>query len=181
MLQHKLPPPSQRESALDANTLFRRLLSDYQQALYWHIRHIVGTHEDAEDALQETFVRAYRNIDQLREAASERAWLYRIATNEALRHVENHKTTLDIEDHLTAAEASADNPHSALPDYDNLQQALAAAIEALPPRQRAVFCMRYYDELSYDDIARIVESNVKAVTANYHVAKQRIKQYLLAL
>lgn len=181
MLQHKPPPPTQRESALDANTLFRRLLRDYQQTLYWHIRHIVGTHEDAEDALQETFVRAYRNIESLREASSERAWLYRIATNEALRHVENRKTTLDIEDHQVAAEAPADDTHTTLHDYDNLQQALAAAIDTLPARQRAVFSMRYFDELSYEDIARIVDSNVKAVTANFHVAKEKIKQYLLAL
>lgn len=181
MPQNNLHPPAQRERSADSNVLFRRLLSDYQQALYWHIRHIVGTHEDAEDALQETFVRAYRNMDSLREASSERAWLYRIATNEALRHVENRKTTLDIEDHQLAADTPADDPHTTLHDYDNLQQALAAAIETLPARQRAVFSMRYYDELSYEDIARIVDSNVKAVTANFHVAKEKIKQYLLAL
>lgn len=154
--------------------LFRRLLRDYQQALYWHIRHIVGNHEDAEDALQETFVRAWRNIDQLRDTASEKAWLYRIATNEALRCAERRDTTEDYDDHP--------EPHAAENvDYDNIQQALEAAIETLPPRQRTVFCMRYYDEMEYDDIARIVDSNVKAVTANYHVAKQKIRQFLLAL
>lgn len=154
-------------------TLFRRLLHDYQQALYWHIRHIVTNHEDAEDALQETFLRAYRHIDKLREAASEKSWLYRIATNEALRLVENRKMTDDVADH--------DPPQEETPDYDNLQQALTLAIGQLPPRQRAVFCMRYYDDLSYDDIALATDSNVKAVTANFHHAKDRIRQYLLAL
>lgn len=167
-----LHPPS--SSITDSETLFRHLLSEYQQPLYWHIRHIVGCHEDAEDTLQETFVRAWRNIGQLRDAASEKAWLYRIATNEALRHVENRKTTEDYD-------SQPDTPASEHVDYDDLQQAFEAAIDTLPPRQRAVFCMRYYDELEYEDIARIVDSNVKAVTANYHVAKQKIRQYLLAL
>lgn len=153
--------------------LFRRLLHDYQQALYWHVRHIVGNHEDAEDTLQETFLRAYRHLDKLRDAASEKAWLYRIATNEALRLVESRKETDDVADH--------DPAHEDAPDYDTLAQALTAAIDHLPPRQRAVFCMRYYDELSYDDIALATDSNVKAVTANFHHAKERIRQYLLAL
>lgn len=161
--------------------LFRRLLSDYQQALYWHIRHIVGNHEDAEDTLQETFVRVWRNISQLRDATSEKAWLYRIATNEALRHVETRRTTENFDDHQAKAEGSTQWGDAPAPDYDNIQQALEAAIASLPPRQRAVFCMRYYDELDYEAIARIADSNVKAVTANYHVAKQKIRQYLLAL
>lgn len=153
--------------------IFRRLLSDYQQPLYWHIRHIVGNHEDAEDALQETFLRAYRHIEKLRGADSEKAWLYRIATNEALRLVESRKTTDDVADH--------DPMHEEAPDYDSLQQALDGAIDNLPPRQRAVFCMRYYDEMSYDDIALATDSNVKAVTANFHHAKERIRKYLLSL
>lgn len=161
-------------SAADTEQLFRRLLSDYQQPLYWHIRCIVGSHEDAEDVLQETFIRAYRHIDSLREASSEKAWLYRIATNEALRHVEACRPTDDFADH---PEAPADER----PDYDALQQALTAAIDTLPPRQRAVFCMRYYDDMPYDDIAAAVDSNVKAVTANYHIAKDKIRQYLLSL
>lgn len=152
---------------------FRRLLHDYQQALYWHVRHIVGNHEDAEDALQETFLRAYRNIKKLRDASSTKAWLYRIATNEALRLVDSRRETIDVADHSPIHEDS--------PDYDSLAQALTAAINNLPPRQRAVFCMRYYDELTYDDIALATDSNVKAVTANFHHAKERIRQYLLAL
>lgn len=153
--------------------LFRRLIRDYQQALYWHIRHIVNNHEDTEDALQETFLRAFRHIDKLRDASSEKAWLYRIATNEALRLVEGRPTTEDASEH--------DPPQDETPDYDNLQQALTDAIEMLPPRQRAVFCMRYYDEMEYEDIAIATESNVKAVTANFYHAKERIRQYLLSL
>lgn len=153
--------------------LFRRILKQYQQPLYWHVRHIVGTHEDAEDVMQESFIRAYRHIDKLRDYSSEKAWLYRIATNEALRLIESRQLTDDVADHDPVQEEA--------PDYDNLQQALSAAIEQLPPRQRAVFCMRYYDEMEYEDIASATESNIKAVTVNYHHAKERIRQYLLSL
>lgn len=160
----------------DRETTFRRLLDDYQQPLYWHIRRMVGNHEDAEDAVQETFIRVYRSLDSFQSAASERSWLYRIATNEALRLLENRKAHADaenIEDH--------DIPDSEVADYDALTAALQRAVESLPPRQRAVFSMRYYDEMSYEDVALVLDSNVKAVTANYHTAKARIKSILLAL
>ena len=160
--------------AVDFDKLFRRLLASYQQPLYWHIRHIVGCHEDTEDALQETFIRAYRNIGKLREATNEKAWLYRIATNEALRVIEGRKPAETYEEHHDAS-------HTDAPNYDTLQQALTDAIVSLPPRQRAVFSMRYYDDMAYEDIATAVDSNVKAVTANYHVAKEKIRQYLLNL
>lgn len=183
---HRNTAPSGADST---EALFRQLLATYQQPLYWHIRHIVDNHEDAEDALQECFVRAYRNIQSLRDASSERAWLYRIATNEALRLVEGRKTTLEYSDEVAAPASTQAAPLSVVhnvaeadtPDYDALQQALEQAIAQLPARQRAVFCMRYYDDLSYEEIAENLSSNVKAVTANYHVAKEKIRQYLLAL
>lgn len=123
--------------------------------------------------MQESFIRAYRHIDKLRKSSSEKAWLYRIATNEAMRLIESRQLTVDVADHDPIQEET--------PDYDNLQQALSAAIQQLPPRQRAVFCMRYYDEMEYEDIASVTESNIKAVTVNYHHAKERIRQYLLSL
>lgn len=160
----------------DSEAALRRLLRDYQEPLYWHIRRMVGNHEDAQDALQEAFVRVYRNLDSLKNASSERAWIFRIATNEALRLIEQrapHAETADIDDH--------DPPATEDADYEALQHALAAAVNLLPTRQRAVFSMRYYDEMSYEDIALALDSNVKAVTANYHTAKERIKSHLLAL
>lgn len=153
--------------------LFRRILHDYKEALYWHIRHIVGHHEDAEDALQETFIRAFRNMEQLRDASREKAWLYRIATNEALRQVERRPATDTLHDNTLS--------HDDAPGHDQLYQALEDAVATLPPRQRAVFSLRYYEDMSYEDIALATESNVKAVTANYHIAKERIRKYLLAL
>lgn len=155
---------------------FRQLLTQYEQPIYWHIRRLVGSHEDAQDALQETFIRAWRNLDSLRQASSERAWLYRIATNEALRLIDARPENQDSLDEGTPIAAVNDSPAP-----DDIQAALTAAVNTLPPRQRAVFIMRYYDDMSYDDIAAATMSNVKTVTANYHHAKERIRQYLLNL
>lgn len=163
-----------RHSAPD-EMAFRNLVRNYQQPLYWHIRRIVGCHEDAEDALQETFIRAYRHRQQLREDSAQKAWLYQIATREALRLVEQRRQDeVPIDE---AVQVTGDSPT----DAEALQQALQQAIAKLPPRQRAVFCMRYYEDMSYEDIAQATDSNVKAVTANYHHAKERIRQYLLTL
>lgn len=164
----------ERAKTIDTEALFRRLLKEYQQPLYWHIRHIVGTHEDSQDALQDTFIRIYRNIDALRNAVSERAWIYRIATNEALRTVEKLHPSEKIPEFF-------DPETHTMPLCNTILEALAAAIEALPRKQRAVFCMRYYDNMSYDDIAKACDSNVKAVTSNYHVAKENIRKFILAL
>lgn len=161
----------------DEETVFRRLVREYQEPLYWHIRTLVGGHEDAEDTLQETFMRAHRNLSQLRDEKSERAWLYRIATNEALRHLDQRRVTEDFDEMQVADNCYADDAT----DYDALKDALCKAVMLLPPRQRTVFSMRYYDDLTYDEIALVTGSNVKAVTANYHTAKDKIKKYLLSL
>lgn len=157
--------------------VFRRLVKEYQEPLYWHIRSLVGGHEDAEDTLQETFIRAHRYLSRLREEKSERAWLYRIATNEALRHLEQRKMTEDVEDLQVADACYADEAT----DFEALHEALHKAVQLLPSKQRCVFSMRYYDDLSYEEIALATDSNVKAVTANYHTAKEKIRKYILSL
>lgn len=163
--------PRSRRAENDHEDRFRLIIRQYQEPLYRHIRRIVPTHEDAEDALQETFIRAYQHIDDLRDQQSQKAWLYRIATNEALRLCDKHPTT-DI---------TVDPPADDTPDYEALQQALQQALATLPSRQCAVFTMRHYEDMSYEDIAIALDSNVKAVTANFHLAKERIKEILLQL
>lgn len=161
-------------TAPDEARRFKHLLTTYQEPLYWHIRRITGHHEDAQDALQETFLRAYRNLGALKENSAAKAWLYRIATNEALRIIESRKPT-DDEAEAVGEEAS----HS--PDASTIEQALEAAIASLPARQRAVFTLRYYDQLDYPDIAAVLSTTVANATANYYHAKERIRKYLLAL
>lgn len=163
--------PRSRRAENKEEERFRQIIQQYQEPLYQHIRRITPTHEDAQDALQETFIRAYRHLDTLKEAQSLKAWLYRIATNEAIRLCEQHPT----------ADLDIDPPAEDTPDYEALQQALQQALLALPPRQRAVFTMRYYEDLAYEDIALALGTNVKAVTANYHLAKEKIKEILLKL
>ena len=146
----RLIPRGQRKERL------RQILHQYQDTLYWHIRRITPTHEDAQDALQETFIRAYRHLDSLRNDDALKAWLYRITTREALRVCQQHPT----------ADLNLDPPAEDTPDYDALEQALEQALLLLPPRQRAIFTMRHYEDLSYEAIAQALDTNVKAVTAN---------------
>lgn len=160
-----------------AEQRFRRLLDQYHEAIYWHIRRMVVRHEDAEDVLQETFLRAFRSIDSLREEAAAKAWLYRIATNESLRHLSQHRETLLSTEEVDAGvlEQLMDSEYV---DYDATAVLFQKAIFTLPTAQRTVFLLRYYDELSYDEIAQITGSRPETLKVNYHYAQQRIKAYL---
>ena len=163
--------PLSRHSERAAEENFRLIVRQYQEPLYHHLRRFTATHEDAQDALQETFIRAYKHISELNDPQALKSWLYRIATHEALRLAEQRPT----------ADLDIDPPAEDTPDYETLEQALEQALLTLPPSQRAVFTMRHYEDMSYEDIAQTMDSNVKAVTANYHLAKERIKEILLQL
>lgn len=161
----------------DPEAGFRRLVRDYGRPLYWHIRRLVVGHADAEDALQETLVRAFRSVAGFRGDCSFKSWLYRLATNEALRLIAGRRTdmaTADAAD-TQAAQLAAD----AYVDYTDLEAVrLQQAILALPEKQRVAFNLRYYDELSYDDIAAVMQSSPATAKANYHYAKERIVKYM---
>lgn len=161
----------------DPEAGFRRLVRDYGRLLYWHIRRLVVGHADAEDALQETFVRAFRSVAGFRGDCSFKSWLYRLATNEALRLIAGRRAdmaTADAAD-TQATQLAAD----AYVDYTDLEAVrLQQAILALPEKQRVAFNLRYYDELSYDDIAAVMQSSPATAKANYHYAKERIVKYM---
>lgn len=154
------------------------LLDRYQQPIYWHLRRMLVRHEDAEDVLQETFVKIYQSLDQLRNVEAERAWVYRIATNEALRWIgRQHEELLSTEE--VDAQLLESLTEGAYVDYDDgAGRLFQAAILSLPITQRTVFQLRYYDELSYEQIAQITDSRVETLKVNYHYAKQRIKAYI---
>lgn len=154
---------------------FGLLVEYYQEPLYWHIRRLVVCHSDTEDALQEVFMRAYGGLRRFRRDASLSTWLYRIATNEAMRQLSRRgKQHTPIESRMAAEQA----PYI---DLNNLEAiALQKAIAALPPKQRVVFNLCYYDELDYEQVAAIVGGKASAAKANYHLAKQKVKEYLLA-
>ena len=157
---------------------FRQLLQRYQQPVYWHIRRLVVSHADAQDAMQETFVRVFRSFAQYDESLPLAAWVFRIATNEALRLLGKRKG----ETLLSLDEASDDLFNLKADDYVDYNDAeavkLQQAILALPAKQQIAFNLRYYDEMSYDDIALVTGSTAANVKANYHNAKEKIVNYL---
>lgn len=158
---------------------FRLLMAKYGEPVYWHIRRLVVTHDDAQDASQETFVRVYRSLPLLKADGALSSWIYRIATNEALRLLSRdngpRQLSLDQPESRQADTVMAD----AYVDYNDLEAVkLQKAILSLPAKQQIVFNLRYYDELGYDEIAKIANSTPDSVKASYHVAKQKIIRYM---
>jgi RNA polymerase sigma-70 factor (ECF subfamily) len=157
---------------------FRLLMRKYREPVYWHIRRMVVTHADAQDAAQETFVRIFKSMDSYRGNTSFAAWIYRIATNEALRLISKRHDNVSMEREGTNIldQLPADN-------YINIADTEAVnmqrAILALPPKQQVVFNMRFYDEMEYGDIAAATDSSVAAVKMNYHLAKEKVKKAII--
>ncbi len=157
----------------DAERGFRQLMQNYKEPLYWHIRRLVVSHDDAQDAAQETFIRIFRSFSQYNEANSLRAWLFRIATNEALRLIERRRAdTMPIDGVFDIQADSYVN-------YSDLEAVrLQKAILSLPPKQQLAFNLRYYDEMDYDEIAQIADTTAASVKASYHVAKEKIIKFM---
>lgn len=157
---------------------FRLLMRKYREPVYWHIRRLVVTHADAQDAAQEAFVRIFKSIDSYRGNTSFAAWIYRIATNEALRLISKRHDNVSMEREGTNIldQLPADN-------YINIADTEAVnmqrAILALPPKQQVVFNMRFYDEMEYGDIAAATDSSVAAVKMNFHLAKEKVKKAII--
>lgn len=168
-----------RENYLaDPDKGFRMLVEAYQSQIYWHIRRMVISHEDAQDVLQETFIRVFRSMDDFRRESSLNTWIYRIATNECLRLLNRRKesavSTEEVQEELLNKLMASDYV-----DYDNAMEVkFQQAILRLPEKQRVVFNLRYYDELKYEEISRITDTKVETLKSNYHFAKEKIKEYM---
>ena len=158
------------------NVGMKLLMDAYQERLYWHIRRLVVSHDDAQDLLQETFLKAYRSFDGFRGHSSLFSWLYRIATNvtlSSLRSQHQEANLLDDAKGLTADSYFVFSDEEAV--------ALQKAIHSLPPKQQAVFNMRYYDEMSFRDIAEANDCTESSAKANYHFAKSKIVEQMKQL
>ncbi|MDE7408173.1 MAG: RNA polymerase sigma factor, partial [Muribaculaceae bacterium] len=143
----------------DRDKGFRLLIGKYKEPIYWHIRRITVIHDDAEDAMQETFIRIFRALDTMTNADSLTAWIYRIATNEALRLRSRHKDlTLSIDD-CSAMDAGGLIADDYIDFTDIETVRLQKAILSLPPKQQAAFNLRYYDDMTYEAIAQIMETS----------------------
>lgn len=156
---------------------FRMLMGRYGEPVYWHIRRLVVSHDDAEDAAQETFIRVFRSIGQFRKGSSLKTWIYRIATNEALRILERRRQELVPLDTIGSGVSSLQADKYV--DYSDLEAVkLQKAIHTLPAGQQLVFNLRYYDELSYHDIAEIAGMSAASAKTSYHIAKGKIIKYM---
>lgn len=154
---------------------FAVLVEQYSEKLYWSIRHIVGRHEDADDALQNTFLKAWSKLEDFRGDSKLGTWLHRIAVNEALDLIRREKRT-SVGD-IKAGEAEIAF-HDEYFDGDEAEQLLRDAIETLPEAQRAVFSLKYYDNKPYKEISEILGTSEGGLKANYHHAVEKIKNFL---
>jgi RNA polymerase sigma-70 factor (ECF subfamily) len=162
----------------DRRAAFERLVRDYKEAVYFHIRRMVLNHDDANDLTQEVFIKVWRSMDRFRGESKLYTWLYRIATNACLTHLEKNKRFYnvsfdDVENQLQ--QALREDP---LFTADDILLRLQVALASLPDKQRAVFVMRYYDELSYAEIAEITGTSEGALKASYHHAAKKIEAHL---
>lgn len=150
------------------------LMEAYAEGVYWHVRRLVVRHEDAQDAVQEAFIRIYRAIGRFRRESALSTWVYRIATNEALRILRKRRESLSL-DGSGIFEREADF-WTDWSDKDAVR--LQKAILSLPRKQQLAFNLRWYNEMEYDEIARITGMSANAAKANYHFAKEKITQYI---
>jgi RNA polymerase sigma-70 factor (ECF subfamily) len=157
---------------------FRLLMDTYQEPLYWHIRRMVLDHDDANDVIQNTFIKAFRGIAAFEGKSKLYTWLYRIGTNEAITFLNKRKqlnlTTIDDSEHSVANKLAADSYF----DGDEAQRVLKEAIAQLPDKQRAVFNMRYYDEMPYEQMSEVMETSVGALKASFHHAVKKIENFV---
>lgn len=157
---------------------FRELVFKYQERLYWHIRKIVLNHDDTDDVLQNTLLKAWKNIHTFREESSLFTWLYRIATNESLTFINSrsHRSVVplnDVFDYLKSR-LEADEYY----DGGEIQKKLQLAILNLPEKQKLVFNMRYFEEMPYQEMSEILDTSVGALKASYHHAVKKVEDYL---
>nr|WP_315391665.1 sigma-70 family RNA polymerase sigma factor [uncultured Prevotella sp.] len=157
--------------------VFPMIVDQYSQSLYWKIRSIVLTHEDTDDVLQNTFLKAWKSLPTFQGKAKLSTWLYRIAINESLDFLRRKKAAT-----LSSADADLSVANRLLADDyfdgDKSQAVLQEAIATLPDVQRTVFTLRYYDEMKYSEISEILGTSVGSLKASYHIAVQKITDYV---
>jgi|SRR6218665_319199 len=157
---------------------YTSIIRKYQEKLYWHIRRMVVDHDDANDVLQNVFIRVWKGLENFREDSQLYTWLYRIATNESLTFLEQQKkrSTLSLSDVESGlSEKIKADQHF---DAQKLEWKLQLAIQQLPEKQRIVFNLRYYDEMPYEEMSRVLETSEGALKASYHHAVKKIEDYI---
>ena len=162
----------------DYRLAFNAIVDSYSERLYWHIRRFTLSHEDADDLVQDVFIKIWNALPGFRGDSQLFTWIWRIATNAALNYVAKEKirSALSLSSYASEADRLIDNDPWF--DGDAAQRKLSKALARLPSKQRTVFCLRYYDELSYEDISEITGTSIGALKASYHFAAEKLKEYL---
>lgn len=160
------------------NYAFNLIVRQYQEMIYWHVRRLVISHEDADDVVQDVFIKVWQSLDKFRGESGLYTWIYRIATNEALTFLKRKKRKyllplVDVSRQLEET-LEADVYYQG----SEIEKQIQKAILTLPEKQRAVFHLRYYDEMKYEDMAKILDTTVGALKASYHHAVKKIEKYV---
>ena len=155
--------------------VFNQIVSDYSERLYWHVRRMVGSHEDADDLLQDIFLKIWTALPSFRGEAQVYTWVWRIATNETLNWLRRERVRAALR--FQSADALAESRIEADPYFNGTaaQRELFKAVARLPEKQRQVFVMRWWDELSYEQISAITGTSVGALKASYHIAQEKLR------
>jgi len=157
---------------------FKVLVDTYKQRLYWQIRSIVLNHDDADDVLQNTFIKVFRNIEGFKGDSQLFSWMYRIATNEALTFIKQKAKKQGLTDSDYQEQVVANLKADVYFEGDEIQLQLQKAIATLPEKQKLVFNMKYFQELKYEEISEILETSVGGLKASYHLAVKKLEAFL---
>ncbi|MFD1163558.1 MULTISPECIES: RNA polymerase sigma factor [Hwangdonia] len=157
---------------------FKTLLTLYKERLYWHIRNIVKSHDDADDVLQNTFIKIYKNINNFKGESKLFSWMYRIATNESITFINKNAKRLQVTSEEVQQIAINNLTTDVYFEGDAIQLKLQQAIATLPHKQQLVFNMKYFEDIKYKDMAHILETSEGALKASYHIAVKKIEDYL---
>ncbi len=157
---------------------FELIIKKYQEKIYWQIRRQIHDHNDADDIMQEVFIKVWKSLNNFREDSQLYTWIFRIASNECINFHRKNKqsihTNIDDASEQDFLNKVSDNPT----EGHKIQRLLAAAIDTLPEKQKMVFHLKYYQELKYEEIAEMLGTSVGALKASFHIAVKKIEQYL---
>lgn len=167
---NKLQNPQTRRRA------FEEIVNIYSRQLYWQIHYILQNHDDTDDVLQNTFIKAWKGIERFKGESAMYTWLYRIAHNEAITFLKQKKqmSSIDDEDFTEQASFVADDYF----DGDATQEILMQAVSTLPTKQRQVFCLKYFEDKKYEEISELVGTSIGALKASYHIAVEKITNFI---
>jgi RNA polymerase sigma-70 factor (ECF subfamily) len=169
----------QFRNPLTKERAYTAIIKKYQEKLYWLVRRMVIDHDDANDVLQNVFIRVWKGLENFREDSQLYTWLYRIATNESLTFIEQQKKRTSVS--LSDEESGLSNKVKADQHFDaqKLEWKLQLAIQQLPEKQRIVFLLRYNEEMPYEEMSKVLETSEGALKASYHHAVKKIEDYML--